>query len=212
MTALLALERRVAELERRLANVVRYGAVEQVDAPAARVRVRYSEDAGDGPALTAWIPWLAAWAGEARSWRQPSVGEQVALLAPYGALEAATALPGLPSDAFPPPGADPGTAAVLLADGARIAYDAEAGELSAILPAGARLRIEAPGGAALTGDLAVDGDISATGSVSADADVSARGGVSDRLGSLDEMRSAYNPHVHPIAPGGAILPTTQKMT
>lgn len=204
MTDPMRLERRVTELERRLAALMLYGTVEEVDADRARMRVRYAD--GDPPGVTAWIPWLASAAGELSAWRAPSPGEQMILLSPGGEPGQGTALPGLYSDDRPAPDADPARTALHFPDGAQIAYDPGAGELSVLLPAGAALRIEAPGGASLEGDLAVDGDIGATGGVSA------KGDVSDRRGSMEAMRTTFNAHVHPIAPGGAILPTTTKMS
>lgn len=208
------LARRVAELERRLASAIRLGTVLAVDPDAARVTVRYGSEAATAP-----IPWVAAAAGETRAWRAPSEGEQVVLLCPGGELALAIALPGVYRDKFRAPEADPATQSVEYSDGAVVAYDPEAHELSALLPDGATLRIAAPGGATaecdlnIDGNLAVDGDISATGDISG-ANVSATGDVRDSLGSLAEMRAVFNGHTHLIpGPPPTVVPApVQKMT
>lgn len=210
----LSLEIRVANLERRQASLARYGAVAEVDAARARVRVRWASPDGGDTALTAWIPWLAASAGQASAWRAPSVGEQVLLVAPAGSLEQAAALTGIYSDSFPAPASEPGKAVTRHPDGAEIAYDSEAHELSAVLPAGATLRVEAPGGLSVTGDTAVEGDLAVDGDLSATGNISARGNVSDAQGSMAEMRNVYNPHTHPLPglPPSNTLASPAKMT
>lgn len=190
MTALAtdsALERlatRVAELERRLANMIRTGTVEDLDAGAGRVRVRYGDEA-----VTAPIPWLAEAAGETRDWRPPDPGEQVLLVSPSGEMGLAIALPAVYRDRFPAPASDARESVRVHGDDARFSYDAGAHVLTVALPSGGSLRIEAPDGAVLDGDLAVDGKIAATGD------------VSDGRGSMQKMRTTYNAHVHGVAPG-----------
>jgi len=115
---------RVTELERRLSNLVAVGTVAEVDAAAARVRVRL------GALLTDWRPWLAPRAAGVSVWSPPEVGEQVALLCPWGDPSLALVLPALWQDAHPAPSADPGRAVVAFDDGTRIEYDRAAGRLS----------------------------------------------------------------------------------
>lgn len=93
---------RLAELERRLANVVRLGTVEalQLDPPAVKVR--------SGELLTGWRPWAVTRAGEGRSWWPPSVGEQVILLSPGGDTTQAVVLASLYQTAHPAPSAEAG--------------------------------------------------------------------------------------------------------
>lgn len=212
----------LAEVARRLANVVRAGTVAELDLPAARARVRYGEDPGGSPVLSGWLPWIAP-AGEDRAWRPPSVGEQVVLLAPYGELSAAWILPGAYRDEFPAPESSGAKSAIAFRDGAVVSYDAGAHELSAALPDGGKASIAAPGGLVIDGDteidgdLEVDGDITATGNVSAGKNISATGdvsagkNVSDRLGSMQQMRTTFNLHTHGVPPGAVVPPPNQRM-
>jgi len=66
------------ELDRRLANIVRLGTVEQADYAKARIRVRC------GDMLTGWLPWLTTRAGKDITWWAPDIGEQVVVLSPSG--------------------------------------------------------------------------------------------------------------------------------
>lgn len=86
---------RVAELERKLANVVRPGRIFEVDTERTRVRVAYDVTLEGEPVVTAWLPWLTARAGVVMTWSAPSLGEQVLLLAPTGDLAQAFVLPAI---------------------------------------------------------------------------------------------------------------------
>ena len=118
---------RVAELERRLANVVRPGVIREVDADRALVRVQYDVGTDGEPAVTAWRPWVAARAGTTLAWSAPSAGEQVLLLAPTGELEqvlrAAGALPARLRAAD-----RPGGARAAAAGGAQAAHRGRGGD------------------------------------------------------------------------------------
>ena len=177
-----------------IAGLVRIGTVASVDLAAARCVVRYGDPEDDAPAQTSPIRWLAPRAGLTRIWSPPSVGEQVLLLSPDGQVGAAIAVMGLVQDAFPPLGST--TAEIIeFADGARITYDAEAGELKAILPAGATAEIDAPGGITLRGNVTIEGDVSITGKVD----------VSETLTAADDVIAdgiSLTDHIHGAVKAG----------
>lgn len=130
---------RVAELERKLANVVRPGRVFEVDTERTRVRVQYDVTLEGEPAVTGWLPWLTARAGVVLTWSAPSLGEQVLLLAPTGDLAQAFVLPAIYQIPLDPP-TDPRVHALLL-------------------PAGDVLKIE--GAIEIAGDVTVSGAMAA---------------------------------------------------
>lgn len=106
------------ELERRVANGVRMGAVVAVDLPNARVRVK------SGEIETAWLPWCAGRANSGkRNWDAPTVGEQVLMLAPGGDLRQAVVLPGVYQEAAAAPLDNADKDHTVYSDGTVIEYD-----------------------------------------------------------------------------------------
>jgi len=110
-------EMRLTELERRVANIVRPGTVEEADYDAARVRVRI------GAVITAFLPWLTRRAGGDADWWAPEVGEQVMVFAPSGELGQAVVMPALYSDAAPAPSDSPDIRAEVYGDGFKVTHD-----------------------------------------------------------------------------------------
>ncbi len=153
------------DIQRLIGDLAREGIVVSVDLKAGTARVQFAEDLTTGD-----IPWLCARAGRTRIWSPPSVGEQVLVLAPEADTARGIIIGSLSSDAHPHPANDDSTLTEYQ-DRARIGYDPKTHTLTAILPAGATVRIDADGGLSFKGDVAVDGDIHATGTVTGDADV-----------------------------------------
>ena len=80
--------RRIGELERKQNNFMRMGKINDVKVDADqpwRVRVVWSENANKREVLSAWLPWNEV-AGNIRSWKPPTVGEQVIMFSPSGEL------------------------------------------------------------------------------------------------------------------------------
>ncbi len=114
-----------AEQQRLIENMLCVGTVLEVDERAARVRVSVGELA------TAWLPWTAPRAGLFRVWAAPSQGEQLLLACIGGNPETAIVIGSIYSESASPPGADLQEIVITAPDGARIRYDAAAGELLA---------------------------------------------------------------------------------
>ncbi|WP_052465012.1 phage baseplate assembly protein V [Geoalkalibacter subterraneus] len=114
---------RVSELERMVANLLRVGTVAELDAPAAKVRVK------SGNLLTTWLPWLTRRASNDRDWWAPEVGEQVLLLAPCGDLAQGLVLPAIYQAAHPANGDRETVRRIDFADGGFVQYDRAAGQL-----------------------------------------------------------------------------------
>ncbi|MDP1642722.1 MAG: phage baseplate assembly protein V [Phenylobacterium sp.] len=139
-----ALARRISELERRLANVIREGVVEEIDPARQRVRLRLSGVGADA-FLSPWVPY-AQHAGALKLHTPPSVGQQMTLHSPAGDLRRGQAQPYTWSQAEPAPSGD-GDVHVLTFGGVRIEVRADGlrialGE-SVISVAPDRVRIEA---------------------------------------------------------------------
>jgi phage baseplate assembly protein V len=154
-----------ADIQRLIGDLAREGTVVSVDLEAGTARVQFADDLTTGD-----IPWLCSRAGKTRTWSPPSAGEQVAVLAPEADTARGIIIGSLSSDDHPHPANDASTLTEYV-DGARVGYDPVAHALTAILPGGATVRIDADGGLAIKGDVTVDGDIHSTGTVTADTDV-----------------------------------------
>lgn len=199
-----------AELERRLANIISWGTVEEADYPNARVKVRC------GGVLTDWLPWMTQRAGGDRSWWAPEVGEQVVLLAPSGELAQAVVLLGVFQAAHAAPADSPDVDRRVYSDGAVIEYDRSAHVLKAEIPGNAQVKAEgtidgeagnlislkAPlikifgnvintghdggtGTVTETANRTIEGDVTITGTLEVDGNIHATGTIVDDSGNTD---------------------------
>lgn len=139
------------ELMRIIANLIRTGTVTEVDADKWLCRVK------TGDLETNWLNWLTLRAGKSRTWWKPSVGEQVLVLAVGGELTTAFVLPGIYSDACPPPSTSEDAMVTAFPDGGWIEYEPETGRYR--VKAGARIIFDAPESIAIkTALLDIDAD------------------------------------------------------
>jgi phage baseplate assembly protein V len=169
---------RLAELERRLDNLLRLGTVAAADYSGARVRVQ------SGELLTGWIPWLTRRAADDIDWWAPEVGEQVLLLSPCGDPAQAVCLPAIYQAARPAPETSPTVRTIRFADGMRISYDRRQSLLA----------VDCPG----TANVSLSGD--AVVQVGGAATVSAAGAVAVSSGTRLTLTA---PAVNVAAAGGA---------
>lgn len=109
----------IAELNRRLANIIRIGLVKEVDYEKARMRVKIGEF------ITDWLPWVTARAGEDRSWFAPNIDEQVIVLSPFGELSLGVVLPAIYQEKYPPPENKKEISSVVFKDGTKLSYEQE---------------------------------------------------------------------------------------
>lgn len=136
----------LSESDRRIARLLQFGTITEVDPAAARIRVSLG-----GEAVSGWVPWVAGRAGDVRVFSAPSVGEQVMLLSPSGSSAQAVALLGIYSQAGAAPAGEEGVTRVELPGG--VSLDIRGGVVSLV----------APGGVQITGDVTVAGDVVADG-------------------------------------------------
>ena len=182
-----------AELTRRLANIVRLGTIETVDTTYAFATVKI------GNITTRPLPWMTLAAGQDRSWRAPSIGEQVVILSQSGDLNNGVILcGGIYTETNPAPSDKEPEWLLLFRDGARISYNAETSKLevtgfqdveiqgtgnasvtiggSASVTIGGSATIDVTGNTNITTPtLALDGDMTCTGQITAQGDVIGEG-------------------------------------
>lgn len=108
MQELAELAMRVAELERKLAGMVRHGTVAEVDTAQGLVRLKFGTADGGGDFLGPWVPYGQT-AGAVKAHIPPSVGQQMTVISPSGDWRQSIALPMTWSNenASPGSGADP---------------------------------------------------------------------------------------------------------
>lgn len=122
------------DLERRVANGVRFGKVMEVDHANARVRVK------SGDIETTWLPWSTGRAHPAkRRWDPPAVGEQVVVLSPGGDLRQGVAMVGVFQDTAAAPSASADKDTTLYGDGALVEYDRASHTYTVDVPAGGKI-------------------------------------------------------------------------
>jgi phage baseplate assembly protein V len=125
----------LAELTRRLDNLIRPGTIAEVDhgdpaqqkPPLCRVQT--------GNITTGWLKWFVSRAGSTRDWDPVTVGEQCVVFSPSGEPDQGFALVGLYSTANPAPSNSPNKHLRRYPDGAVVEYDHSTHHLRAILPA-----------------------------------------------------------------------------
>jgi phage baseplate assembly protein gpV len=103
----LSLQREVAALRRMAAGTLRFGTVRNVDTERKAVQLLLSDQNGR-EFLTPWRPWGEI-AGDEKSWRPPTPGQQMMMVAPHGDLRQSVALPMTFSDQNPSPSSDEAT-------------------------------------------------------------------------------------------------------
>ncbi len=174
-----------------IGNIIRIGTIEAVDRADATCRVRIGE------IVTGDICWIVQRAGNTRTWSPPTIGEQCLLLCPEGDTDGGVAVLGLFSDAMSAPSTED-LDLIQFGDGAILSYDAHAHLLVARLPAGGRVRIDAPGGVTITGPISITGAVTITGDVGITGKATAS---DDVIGGGKSLKS----HVHSgVTAGGAV--------
>jgi phage baseplate assembly protein gpV len=130
----------LADLERRLANMIRYGVIEQLDEQAAKVRVR------SGGILSDWLKWRTQRAGPDSDWWAPEPGEQVIMLSPSGETNQALILGSINSNRFPCPATRKTLHRITYQDGTTKEYDRESSTDRITYPDGTVIEYNATAG------------------------------------------------------------------
>lgn len=184
----------VGELNRLVANLIRYGVVTELDAsnPSAP-RVKCSTGGLD----TDWLPWCAGRAGATRRWSAPRPGEQVVVFSPYGDPSQAFVLPGFYQDAHPAPASSQDKDTTEYPDGSTVEYDSASNTLTvnvagsgnvvvnckvATVKAETSVTLDTPS-THMTGNVQVDGNLGVTGAMAVQGE-GASGAVSTFAGSI----------------------------
>uniref|UniRef100_A0A3B0IVR8 Gp5/Type VI secretion system Vgr protein OB-fold domain-containing protein n=1 Tax=Wolbachia endosymbiont of Aleurodicus dispersus TaxID=1288877 RepID=A0A3B0IVR8_9RICK len=107
----------IAELQRKLANIVRIGVIKEIDYDKAKVRVQIGE------LLTDYLPWITSKAGKDRDWSPPDIDEQVMIFSPLGELSLGVVLGGIYQEKYAAPENKKEINSIKFQDGTRLLYD-----------------------------------------------------------------------------------------
>jgi len=147
----------MSELARKLENLIRLGKIIAVDTTTSRAIVQL------GNLTTRPLPWLEHAAGETRTRRVPSIGEQVIVFSMSGELNNGIVLTGLSQHTFPAlPGIDE---QVIFSDGTALSYNAQSHTLNVKVNGTLMLKAES---IAIEGNLEIKGSLHATGNLLCD--------------------------------------------
>ena len=188
----------IADINRRLENMLRLGIVKEVRQGYCRVKT--------GNLVLDWRPYWTQRAGTAKtSWR-PSVGEQVLIFSPGGDFHGALIGPAFYSDENDQPDEHETRDYVEYPDGAKIIYDPETSELiaqgikTALVQASEKVTVDCPetettGNLTVKGNLEVDGESLLKGANTMKAGTTITGGA-----EIDGIK--FGEHVHTGDSGG----------
>ncbi len=141
------MEFNLADLSRRLENMIRLGTIAEVrhsHTPQVRVRL--------GSIVTNWLPVTTAHAGNKKTWCPPSQDEQCIVFSPSGDIGAGIVMAGVNSKHQPAPDDDEHNTRTLYPDGAVVDYNHRSHALVATLPAGATAVLTVPGSVLVRSD------------------------------------------------------------
>lgn len=180
----------LGEMDHRLANIIRFGTIDQLDAVNRLVTV----DIGD--LVTDWMPWAALRAGADGEYWAPEPGEQVIVFSPSGDIALGFVWGSLDTDATPLPGNTATVSRRKYADGSSVEYDRSSHTLTvnvgsgqvvvncteATVNASASTTLNTPT-TTCTGDLVVHGNATVQGASTLTGAATMQGGLSVSGGS-----------------------------
>jgi phage baseplate assembly protein V len=178
----------LAALSQRVARMIRFGNITDVQVSPPRCRVTFGTDPVSGQAhKSGWLR-LAGVADDGIAvWAMPKAGASVLVLSPGGEINGGLIFPAGFTDDRPPPSDKPGEYVIQFGNGASVSYSLEKNLMAIALPDGGKVTMKA--------DLDVDGD------------------VRDKTGTMQEIRDMHNAHTHnENGDGGGVTdPPNQKM-
>lgn len=199
-----------AELNRKIANIIKQGVISESDPARALVRVQHGELTSD------WLPYFVPFAGGVSVHRPPSVGENCIILSPSGETANGLVLCGMASASFPSPAQSADETVVKFPDGAIINYNHSAGQMT--LKAVAKLTIDAPD-TLITGNVVIQKMTTSNGLLTYTAGMSGSGGEGEgggttikgainhegtltNTGKIESNGVVLDTHIHPGDSGG----------
>lgn len=195
------MEYTLAEMWRRMNNMIRRGTVHSVQLAPPRVRILFGTDpVNNTEHVSAWLPWYTRADAGVQEWSVPAVGCPATVLSEGGDLRNGVALIGMITDDQSPASASGDVYVTRYGNGAYVAFDIQSNTMSLSLPTGGQISVTCPGSVVIKGNVKIQGALIATT-------------VSDENGTMQQIRNVHNEHDHQENGdgGGTTNPPNQKM-
>lgn len=195
------MEYTLAEMWRRMNNMIRRGTVHSVQLAPPRVRILFGTDpVNNTEHVSAWLPWYTRADAGVQEWSVPAVGCPATVLSEGGDLRNGVALIGMITDDQSPASASGDAYVTRYGNGAYVAFDIQSNTMSLSLPTGGQISVTCPGSVVIKGNVKIQGALIATT-------------VSDENGTMQQIRNVHNEHDHQENGdgGGTTNPPNQKM-
>lgn len=149
----------IADLLRRIENLIRYGTVAELDLVSTPAKCRVKS----GNITTDFLPFINGRAGTTVDWDPVTIGEQCIIFSPSGELGAGTVIAGLNQESIKAPSQSPDEFVRKFPDGAIVKYNHASGHLdvtgikTATIQASTSILVDTPD-ATFTGNVLIKGN------------------------------------------------------
>ena len=183
----------LADLTKRLSNIIRIGTIFEINYQTAKARVKIGELETD------FLPWANSNSGSNNIWNPPEIDEQVVILSPSGDLSQAIILPSLYKNNAS--NSDQNIKSITYQDGSKISFNVSSGTLDLDLKGDVIIKV--------VGNANIEGDninITASSNITLDGnvDLGDTGGQGvARIGDLVDISAGSSAGQWPIISGSS---------
>ena len=183
----------LADLTKRLSNIIRIGTIFEINYQTAKARVKIGELETD------FLPWANSNSGSNNIWNPPEIDEQVVILSPSGDLSQAIILPSLYKNNAS--NSDQNIKSITYQDGSKISFNVSSGTLDLDLKGDVIIKV--------VGNANIEGDninITASSNITLDGNVDLGGSGGQpiaRIGDKVEITGCSSAGQWPIISGSS---------
>ena len=185
----------LADLTKRLSNIIRIGTIFEINVQIAKARVKIGELETD------FLPWANSNSGSNNIWNPPEIDEQVVILSPSGDLSQAIILPSLYKNNAS--NSDQNIKSITYQDGSKISFNVSSGTLDLDLKGDVIIKV--------VGNANIEGDninITASSNITLDGNVDLGGSGGQpiaRIGDKVEITGGSSAGQWPIISGSSLV-------
>jgi len=183
----------LADLTKRLSNIIRIGTIFEINYQTAKARVKIGELETD------FLPWANSNSGSNNIWNPPEIDEQVVILSPSGDLSQAIILPSLYKNNAS--NSDQNIKSITYQDGSKISFNVSSGTLDLDLKGDVIIKV--------VGNANIEGDninITSSSNITLDGNVDLGGSGGQpiaRIGDKVEITGGSSAGQWPIISGSS---------